>query len=125
MSDLQAIIANSLTTGAVVFRGPAGQWVEQFADAKLFENKDEAAAAEAEAKAQVTEVIDAYVFDVRLDADGVPVPASYRERVKALGPTIHPDMGKQVGGGPVIDAIAHAAGASRSSGRLGLIKRSK
>jgi hypothetical protein len=116
MSDLlQAIIANSLQTGAVVFRGPAGDWVDQFADAE---------AAEAEAKAQVTQVIDAYAFDVRLD-DGVPVPASYRERVKALGPTIHPDMGKQVSGGPVIDAIAHAAGASRSTGRLGLIKRSK
>jgi uncharacterized protein DUF2849 len=125
MSELmQAIIANSLTTGEVVFRGPDGGWVGQFADAKLYSDKDEAAQAEAEAKAQVTTVVDAYAFDVRFD-DGVPVPASYRERVKALGPTIHPDMGKQVKGGPVIDAIAHAAGATRSTGRLGLIKRSK
>jgi hypothetical protein len=121
---LQAIIANSLQTGDVVFRGPNGDWVDQFADAKLYTDKAEAEAAEAEAKAQATQVIDAYAFTVRLD-DGVPVPASYRERVKALGPTIHPDMGKQVEGGPVIEAIAHAAGATRSTGRLGLIKRSK
>ena len=119
---LQAIVANSLTDGDVVFRGPKGDWVDQFADAKLYADKDEAAAAEAEAKAQVTTVIDAYAIDVRLD-DGQPVPISYRERVKALGPTIHPDMGKQVVGGPVIEAIAHAAGAARSTGRLGLIKR--
>lgn len=123
MSELlQAIVANSLTTGTVVFRGPSGDWVEQFADAKLFDDKDQAAEAEAQAKAQVTTVIDAYAIDVRLD-DGQPVPISYRERVKALGPTIHPDMGKQVAGGPVIEAIAHAAGAARSTGRLGLIKR--
>jgi hypothetical protein len=119
---LQAIVANSLTDGVVVFRGKSGDWVDQFADAKLYSDKAEAEAAEAQAKAQVTTVIDAYAIDVRLD-DGQPVPISYRERVKALGPTIHPDMGKQAEGGPVIDAIAHAAGAARSSGRLGLIKR--
>ena len=119
---LQAVVANSLTTGLVVFRGPAGDWVEQFADAKLYSDKAEAEAAEAQAKGQVTTVIDAYAIDVRMD-DGQPVPISYRERVKALGPTIHPDMGKQVEGGPVIEAIAHAAGAARSTGRLGLIKR--
>jgi hypothetical protein len=123
MSELlQAIVANSLTEGAVVFRGSKGDWVDLFADATLFSDPEEAAAAEAEAKAQVTLVVDAYAIDVRMD-DGQPVPTSYRERVKALGPTIHPDMGKQVEGGPVIEAIAHAAGAARSTGRLGLIKR--
>jgi hypothetical protein len=95
---------------------------EEFLGGQLFEDLAEAQAAEAEAKAQVTTVVDAYAIDVRLD-DGIPVPISYRERVKALGPTIHPDMGKQTEGGPVIEAIAHAAGAARSSGRLGLIRR--
>ena len=32
------------------------------------------------------------------------VPTSYRERVRALGPTIHPDMGKQAEGGVVVEA---------------------
>ncbi len=32
-------------------------------------------------------------------------------------------MGKQAEGGAVIEAIAHAAGAARSTGRIGLIKR--
>ena len=119
---LQAIVANSLTEGEVVFLGNGGAWVKNFSEARLFEDAAEAQEAEAAAKAQVTTVIDAYAIDVRLD-DGAPVPISYRERVKALGPTIHPDMGKQVEGGPVIEAIAHAAGAARSSGRLGLIRR--
>jgi sulfite reductase (NADPH) hemoprotein beta-component len=122
MSFLQAIVANSLTEGEVVFLGAAGDWVKNFSQAKLYEDAAEAQAAEAAAKAQVTTVVDAYAIDVRLD-DGVPVPISYRERVKALGPTIHPDMGKQTEGGPVIEAIAHAAGAARSTGRLGLIRR--
>jgi hypothetical protein len=55
--------------------------------------------------------------------DGLPVPIAYRERVRALGPTIHPDMGKQTEGGPVVEAIAHAAGAARSAGRINLIKK--
>jgi hypothetical protein len=122
MSFLQAIVANSLTEGEVVFLGDGGDWVKNFSQAKLYEDAAEAQAAEAAAKAQVTTVVDAYAIDVRLD-DGVPVPISYRERVKALGPTIHPDMGKQTEGGPVIEAIAHAAGAARSTGRLGLIRR--
>jgi len=122
MSFLQAIVANSLTEGEVVFLGAGGDWVKNFSQAKLFEDVAEAQSAEAAAKAQVTTVVDAYAIDVRLD-DGVPVPISYRERVKALGPTIHPDMGKQTEGGPVIEAIAHAAGAARSTGRLGLIRR--
>ncbi|MHB8286745.1 MAG: DUF2849 domain-containing protein [Caulobacteraceae bacterium] len=116
-----AITASTLSEGDVVF-WTNDAWVERFADAQLFEDKAELDAAVAAAQAQVTTVIDAYPIDVVMD-EGLPVPTSYRERVRALGPTIHPDMGKQAEGGPVISAMQSAHGGARSTGRLGLIKR--
>lgn len=126
MTDLvQAVTANRLADGAVVFWAEAeggSPWAEPFSAAKLFADPAEAAAITEIARAQVTTVIDAYPIDVKLE-DGVPVPIAFRERVRALGPTIHPDMGKQADGGPVIEAIASASGAARSTGRVALIRK--
>ena len=55
--------------------------------------------------------------------DGLPAPVSYRERIRALGPTDHLELGKQALGGAAVEAIQHADGAARSTGRLSLIKR--
>jgi hypothetical protein len=118
---LQALTANRLLDGVVVFWADQG-WTEAFPEAELFSDAAAAAARLAAAREQTTRLVDPYLIDIRLDA-GQPVPASYRERVRALGPTIHPDMGKQASGGPVIEAIQKAAGAARSSGRLSLIRR--
>jgi hypothetical protein len=117
----KALTANRLSDGEVVFGGPGG-WVERFSEATLY---DDAAAAEAAldvAKAQGTVVVDPYLIDISLES-GQPVPIAFRERVRALGPTIHPDMGKQTEGGPVIEAITAAHGAARSAGRYSLIRR--
>ena len=128
MSDLgkpatvKALTANLLQEGDVVFWG-AGGWREQFADAALMTDAATADAALDAAKAQTTLVVEPYLIDVRINEDGLPAPISFRERVRALGPTIHPDMGKQVVGGPVIAAIAAAHGAARSTGRVALIRR--
>ena len=120
---MKALVANSLLSGEVVFWNK-GQWVSRFAEAELFEDEPAEApeAAEAAAKSQATTVVDAYLIDLR-DADGVWVPVSYRERIRALGPTNIPEHGKQAEGGDVIEALAHASGAARSSGRLALIRR--
>jgi hypothetical protein len=117
----KAVTGNRLADGEVVFWAD-GEWRERFAEIQLFDEPAAAEAALAAAKAQPTVIVDPYLIDVRVD-EGLPVPIAYRERVRALGPTIHPDMGKQVEGGPVIDAIAHAAGAARSAGRANLIRR--
>ncbi len=121
MSILQALTANRLSDGIVVFWSH-GQWAERFPDAELFTEPAPAEAALNAAKALPRALVDPYLIDIRLDG-GQPVPMSYRERVRALGPTIHPDMGKQAEGGPIIEAIQHAAGAGRSTGRLSLIRR--
>jgi sulfite reductase (NADPH) hemoprotein beta-component len=48
---------------------------------------------------------------------------SYRERLRALGPTNKRDHGKQAVGGLEVDLLNRAHGAARSSGRVNLIKR--
>lgn len=117
----QAVTANRLDTGEVVFRhGEA--WAPRLADAQLFATPEDAEAAVARAKSEPRTVIDPYRIELRMEG-GLPIPQSYRERVRALGPTIHPDMGKQAEGGPLIEAVQHASGGGRSTGRLGLIRR--
>lgn len=116
-----ALTANRLSDGVVVFWCLDG-WAEQFADARLFESQEEAEAALAAAKARPTLLVDPYLVEVALTEDGA-APVSYRERVRALGPTIHPDMGKQAVGGAAIETLRRAGGAGRSSGRLSLIRR--
>jgi hypothetical protein len=118
---LKGVTGNRLADGEVMFWN-RGEWRERFSEIELFEDAAQAEAALAAAQAQVKVIVDPYLIEVRFD-DGVPVPIAYRERVRALGPTVHPDMGKQVEGGPVIEAIQHAAGAARSAGRARLIRR--
>ncbi|RAK52848.1 DUF2849 domain-containing protein [Phenylobacterium deserti] len=118
---MKALTANRLIDGEVVF-WREGQWVERFADAQLFDDDAAAQEAEAHGKNQPTVVIDAYLIDL-VDADGIWAPLSYRERIRALGPTNHQHHGKQAEGGEVVEALLHASGAARSSGRVNLIKR--
>lgn len=119
---MKALVANSLLSGEVVFWNK-GRWVDHFADAELFDGEP-AEAAQAAAQSQTTVVVDAYLIDLT-ESEGVLVPVSYRERIRALGPTNIPEHGKQAEGGDVVAALAHASGAARSSGRLDLIRRKK
>ncbi|HYD45692.1 MAG TPA: DUF2849 domain-containing protein [Phenylobacterium sp.] len=118
---MRALTANRLVDGEVVF-WRQGQWVEQFADADLFGDDGAGEAAEGHAKNQPTVVVEPYLIDL-VESEGRLVPLSYRERIRALGPTNHPHHGKQAEGGEVVEAINHASGAARSTGRVNLIKR--
>jgi sulfite reductase (NADPH) hemoprotein beta-component len=119
---MKALTANRLTDGEVVF-WKDGQWVERFADAQLWAD-DDAAAVEAEAhgKNQPLVVVDVYLIDL-IESAGLWAPLSYRERIRALGPSNHRHHGKQAEGGAVVEALQHAHGAARSTGRVNLIKR--
>ncbi len=116
---MKALTANDLRTGDTVFWSQ-GAWVEQFADAEIFEG-DAADQALALAEKQMTLVVAPYLFDVQETPDGL-APVAYRERVRALGPTNHPQHGKQAEGAHLAALTADAARA-RSTGRLSLIKR--
>ena len=118
---MRALTANRLIDGEVVF-WRQGQWVERFAEADLFADDDPTAeAAEAHGKNQPTVVVEPYLIDVT-QSEGLWAPVSYRERIRALGPT-NLNHGKQTEGGAAIAALLHAHGAARSTGRVDLIKR--
>jgi hypothetical protein len=119
---MKALTGNRLSDGEVVF-WKAGQWVERFADAELWADDDPAAVeAEGAGKAQFTLAVDVYLIDL-VESEGLWAPLSYRERIRALGPTNHPHHGKQAEGGAMVEALQHAHGAARSTGRVNLIKR--
>lgn len=120
---MRALTANRLSDGEVVFWRD-GQWIEQFAQAQLFGEDDAAVAeaAEGHAKSQPTVVVDPYLIDLAPVGD-YWAPVSYRERIRALGPTNHLSHGKQAAGGEAIEALQKADGAARSTGRVNLIKR--
>jgi hypothetical protein len=118
---MRALTANRLADGEAVFWNN-GRWVERFVDAQLFEAPDAAETAEAAAKSALTVVVDPYLIDVIPAGEGW-APLSFRERIRCLGPSNHPQHGKQAAGGADVEALAHASGAARSSGRVNLIKR--
>jgi len=119
---VKALTGNKLDDGEAVFLGRTGAWEPRFADAALFDDDEKALAAEAHAKAQITVVVDPYLIDV-IPSEGGFAPLSYRERVRALGPTNKPEHGKKTEGGEAIEALLHAHGAARSKGRIELIRR--
>jgi hypothetical protein len=118
---MKALTGNRLDDGETVFWRD-GRWVERFVDATTFDDEAKATEAEAKAKSELTVVVDPYLIDL-VESESLWVPLSYRERIRALGPTNHPWHGKQAEGGEDIEALQHAHGAARSTGRVALIKR--
>ncbi|MBV8593125.1 MAG: DUF2849 domain-containing protein [Caulobacteraceae bacterium] len=118
---MKALTANRLLDGEVVFYDH-GDWRERFIDAEIFADEAAAEAAEAHAKAEITKFVDPYLIEVS-EEDGAFAPVSYRERVRAMGPTNKPGHGKQAAGGADIAILAGAHGAARSKGRVELIRR--
>lgn len=122
---MKALTGSLLRDGEAVFWS-RGQWVPRFVDAELFDDDGLAEEAEGQAKSALTVVVDPYLIDViRSDGPdgGAWAPLSFRERIRALGPSNHPQHGKQALGGDDIAALKHAGGAARSTGRVNLIKR--
>lgn len=90
------LLANDLLDGDVVFRTTRG-WTRDPAEALIARDDATAERLEGEALAAFKnqEVVDAYLVDVTVSADGVPTPNHFRERFKTLGPSNRPDLGKQ------------------------------
>ena len=92
----QAVTANRLSDGEVVYLAPDGRWSEHLDDCRTADGK---AASEAMMEAGVRAeearvVIGAYLFEVSRHGDELR-PAQLREVVRARGPTVRRDLGKQ------------------------------
>ncbi len=118
---MKVVTANSLTTGEVVFWN-AGRWAVSFSDGERIADGEAAAEALAQAEAQPTVVVAAYLIDVE-EVGGHWVPVSFRERLRALGPSNTPQHGKQADGDADVEALVAATSAARSTGRVKLIRR--
>ena len=92
----QMLTANRLRDGDVLYRKGDG-WVLTLADGDVY---DQAGAAAALAAAQAETVrnmfVAPYLFEVRVSGD-VITPVKEREIIRAAGPTVRVDLGKQAG----------------------------
>ncbi|MEJ1967132.1 MAG: DUF2849 domain-containing protein [Rhizomicrobium sp.] len=93
--DPQMLTANRLVDGDVLYWADGG-WVLSLKDGQVFADpKDaEAALAAAQRDVKANEVVATYLFDVKLDG-GVIKPVKEREIIRAAGPTVRRDLGKQ------------------------------
>ena len=92
----QVISANRLSDGIVVFRASGGAWVEQLRDAEILPDASavKAAMGLGEKDVLANHVIEVAAFDVAVKGDHVE-PVHLRDKIRAKGPTTHPDHGKQ------------------------------
>jgi hypothetical protein len=93
----QMLTANRLTDGDVLY-WKAGNWVESLPEGEVFAEAAPAEAALAAAQATVGDnvVVNPYLFDVRVDTAGTH-PVKEREIIRAAGPSVRDDLGKQAG----------------------------
>ena len=95
----QVMTANRLRDGEVVFLTRAGVWSEKIDDAVLALEPQAKAALETRALDDVkkTLVTGQYFFDSER-INGRIRANHFRERVRTLGPSVRPDLGKQANG---------------------------
>ena len=84
------VTANRLASGAVVYLGPAGTWVDKIGAAEVAADKAALATLEtiAAKAADAREVVTVYPIDVVIE-NGRPAAISVREKIRAAhGPTV-------------------------------------
>ncbi len=85
------VTANRLGDGLVVYLDRHGGWSERIADGRVASDDAAAAALMTVAEAAACQVVAPYLIDV-VDGDGSVRPASFRERIRAQGPTVPSDF---------------------------------
>ena len=93
----KVLTANRLKPGEVVYWNSACGWVPRLAEAEALpgDKADDSLAAAAEWVSK-REVVGTYLFDVRVE-NGAIIPVKVREIIRAAGPTVRRDLGKQAG----------------------------
>jgi len=92
----EVITANRLTDGVVVFQTIDDSWTEDFIRAAVLSGPQATAGALARAKQDEANniVVDPYAI-VLEERNGHLAPKALREAIRATGPTIRRDLGKQ------------------------------
>ncbi len=95
-AQFQALTANRLSDGIVVYLTAGDGWSESLQEAEVAEGKEAADALLARAEPSVANntVVEPYLFEVAKEADGIRA-ASVRETIRQAGPTVRLALGKQ------------------------------
>ncbi len=93
---LQVYTANRLSDGVVVFLSGDERWLEAPDASGVIDAADKEASmkAVAEAAEAAAIVVSPYPIEV-IDEDGEIRPVRLRERIRAYGPSTHPEFAKQ------------------------------
>lgn len=93
---MKLLAANRLSDGIAVWLGPDGTWVEAIDDADIVHDAtgEEQLSTVGKAALAANMIVDPELIEIDL-VDGKIRPRRLRERIRAAGPTIHPDLGKQ------------------------------
>ncbi len=96
----QVVSANRLDDGIVVFLAVGDHWVERLGDAEVFADKASVELSLARGQAAVARnlVVDIQPMDVAQTSRGLEA-RHIRDRIRAAGPTVRPDHGKQATAG--------------------------
>ncbi len=113
LSGSQVVTANHLRGGDVVYFTDDGDWSVWLDDAAVAEGNEAADALleEASRAATAAQVVEPFLIEVESGETGGSVtPVRYRERLRALGPSVHPMYGKQAGqhASRDLDDVSHA-----------------
>ncbi len=110
----QVMTAYRLEDGHVIYLAADGGWSEWIEEARIATTKGEADALTAGAKvaADANKIFETYLIDVT--TEGRTWPVTMREVMRAQGPTIHPQFGRQAERGKRLGAVANAARGKRT-----------
>ena len=90
------ITANRLIDGAVVYRTAHEGWSERLEDGNLLAPEVAEATLAGVQADDVGNVVEPYLIEV--GDEGAARPTRYRERIRASGPSVRLDLGKQAAG---------------------------
>lgn len=98
--SLKVLTANRLLDGAVVYLTDLGAWDEALVHARAVDNKEDGEAMLAKGREAVgfRQIVSPYLMDVVRAPDGVLRPVKMREIIRARGPSVRADLGKQATG---------------------------
>jgi len=95
MTGHHLISANRLHDGTVVWLDANHQWVDSLSDASTFaDSQMDTAMAAANLAVAANLVVGPTQWPAQI-VDGIPAPSDFRERLRARGPSVRTDLGKQ------------------------------
>ena len=83
----QILTASATRDGQPLYRQASGGWTPVLAKARVLDDRDAAASQLDAARREEAMVCDPYLIEVDA-SQGAPVPVSFRERIRATGPTV-------------------------------------